>query len=206
MNTPESAGLISFSRTSGSAVLFGSPFNHQHYVTLRIHKAQVQRDHYETRIYKASGLPYIEVQMSASQFSEAITSLNMGMGTPCTVAHVGGKRLERPTIENERILFDVEIDQATQEAVNTIEELIAAITEEKMSKKAQERLLGLARTSLRKLTDSLPFIAEMYAETLNRLEQQAKTEISAYADHAIHQYGLEAVKGGMPRLGGGRES
>lgn len=203
--TPESAGLISFSRTSGGAVLFGSAFNHQHYITLRIHKAQVQRNLYETNILEASRLPYIEVQMSASQFSEAITSLNMGQGVPCTVAYANGKRLERPkrpTIENERELFDSDVDQVTQEAIETIEQLIAAIREEKMSKKAQQRLLGLARTSLKKLNDSLPFIAEMYAETLDRLLLKAKTEISAYADHTIHQYGLQAVKGELPRLEG----
>jgi hypothetical protein len=202
---PESAGVISFNRTSGSAVLFGSPFNHQHYITMRVHRAQVQRDLHETSIFKASGLPYIQVEMSASQFSEAITSLNLGTGIPCTVAYANGKRLERPTIENERELFDSEIDAATQNAVNVIEELIGAILEEKLPKKAQERLLGLARVSLKSLNDSLPFIAEMYAETLNGLEQKAKTEITAYADHVVHRFGLEAMANGLPMLPEGKE-
>ena len=199
IEVPESAGLISFSRTSGQSVMFGSPFVHQHYITLRITKARAFRSSHEVQ-YMGDRMPYIEVAMSHSQFAEAITTINMGQGAPCTVKHINGQRLEDPWLVDDRLDFDSDVRNVAREAVEYIQELIQAIEEEKMSKKAQDRLIGLARRTISKLTDSLPFIAEMYLEHLDKLEQAAKTEISAYADMTVHQYGLGAIAQGMPQL------
>lgn len=201
---PESAALISFSRTSGQSVMFGSPFVHQHYITLRISKAKAFRNLNETQ-YMSESMPYIEVAMSHSQFAEAITAINVGQGVPCTIKHINGQRLEDPWLENERLSIDNEVNVVTKESIEYIQELILAIQEEKIPKKAQDRLLNLARTAIRKLNDSLPFIAEMYLEHLDKLEQRAKTEISAYADMTITQYGLDAIAHQFPQLAQGEE-
>jgi len=197
---PESAGLISFNRVSGRRVLFGSPFDHQGYITMRVHKAEKQRSTGCTWYMADRQASYIEVSMSYSQFAEAITAMNIGDGVPCTVDYFDGEKLEEPWIEDDRAQFEKEIDEDTLIAVESIQELVTAIKEEKMSKKAQERLINLCRKSIKVLTDKLPFIANMYAKHLDKLEQLAKTEISAYGDMVVRQYGLDAIQAGLPQL------
>jgi hypothetical protein len=203
---PESAGMISFSRTSGKTHLFASPLDHQHFITMRVQKASQHRSTGHTFYMADRNVPcYVEVALSASQFAEAITCMNIGDGVPCTVLRANGRKFPAPEIDNARPLFEAELGDATKESVEALEELMTAISEEKMSKTAKARLIGLARKSLMQLADSLPFITKQYAEALDGLEQKAKTEITAYADHVVHQFGLEAVAGGLPRLQGSKD-
>ena len=196
---PESAGMIQISRISGQTVLFGSPFVHQGYVALRIHKAASYRNLSETTHRIGNRNPYIEVYLSYSQFAEAITTMNMGEGVPCTIHSLMGERLEQPWLENDRMEFDNEINSVVIDCIENINDLITAIDEERMSVKAKARLIGIARNSISRLNSSLPFIADMYLEYLDKLEQRAKTEIAAYADMTAYQYGLDAISN-LPQL------
>jgi hypothetical protein len=51
------------------------------------------------------------------------------------------------------------------------------------------------------LTNISKKVSEQYKERLDTVEQQAKTEIAAYFDHAVHKVGIEALRN--PKLLGG---
>ena len=54
-------------------------------------------------------------------------------------------------------------------------------------------VIEFAKSCLKDLRWDAPYYAKEYAEYLDRLESQAKTEISAYADLALHEMGLNAL-------------
>ena len=84
--------VLQLSRVSENAQLFDSEFQHQHFITMRIAPAEVTRRLSNNWIYSNSN-SYIEVEMSEAQFATAISSLNNGSGTPCTL-----KRLLKESI------------------------------------------------------------------------------------------------------------
>lgn len=75
------------------AFLFGSSIKHHDIITLRISPAYMDRDLNYDRYY-AENHPYIEINMSQSQFAQAITSLNMGAGVPVTLRQINGEYIE----------------------------------------------------------------------------------------------------------------
>jgi hypothetical protein len=90
-----SFGLVSISRVSGSRRLFESPFEHQHYITLSISRADRSRtDLHYNHIMPCGEI--VEVAMSEVQFAQMVTSLNMGVGTPCTISHLDGEMVKEP--------------------------------------------------------------------------------------------------------------
>lgn len=198
----EPEAIISFSRCSGQTILFGSQFVHQGFVRLRIAKARAYNTSYDTTKYSSEPGAYIEVDMSFSQFAEAITTMNAGEGVPCTIASMNGQVFERPVLQNEGEKYHSNIDRYIKSSIESIAELIQTIEQETMSKKAKDRLVEQARKVIQTLSDNLPYVAQLFHEHLDKLEQKAKTEIAAYADMTIAQYGLDSRK--LPQLPRGK--
>lgn len=63
-----------------------------------------------------------------------------------------------------------------------------------MSVKDREALRSKLAIAQRALNHSIPFVADQYAEYMNGVEQQAKTEIVSYLDMTAHQYGVTAMQ------------
>ena len=193
MPVPESAGMISFSRASGTTPLFGSDLVHQGFIRVLITKAAHYRSLSRVWYMSEDRKGYIEVWMSFSQFSEAITAMNQGDGVTCTVARLDGKSLEMPTLDNTRDLFDKDLDDISREALGELDELTALIASTNLSLKSKKTLTDTVKRVAMKLADSLPFVVKSYAERMEGLEVKAKNEISAYADHIIFQHGLNQL-------------
>jgi hypothetical protein len=187
--THPAGALIQISRCSGKEHLFGSDFDHQHYITLKITPATTHRSLARTW-YMGKLTPYVEVAMSASQFAEAITTLNVGVGVPCTMRHLHGHK-KFPRIEpiSQRPTFEAEGGQAIAESVAAIDEAMAALDDAKLSVRSKSDIAGKLNKAKARLKDRLPFLVEAYKEHLDDVEQQAKTEIAAYADHVRNELG-----------------
>ena len=79
-----SYAMARFSRISGGyRSLFGSSIQSQQTITLTISKASHDRNY--SNDYFHSKKEIIEIEMSANQFSELITSFTMGSGVPVTI-------------------------------------------------------------------------------------------------------------------------
>jgi hypothetical protein len=198
--TPEAGALLQISRVTGQTQLFASEFNHQHFIRLRITPAKTCRSLSQTW-YMGQGKPYIEVDLSASQFAEAITTLNVGVGTPCTMRHLNGREFEPVAPIDERPIFETEGSQVLADCIAAIDNAQAALDAATLTAKAKQSIQAGITSARRKLSESLPFLEEQYKERLDTVEQQAKTEIAAYFDHAVHQVGIEALRN--PKLLGG---
>lgn len=199
IETPNSGAIIQFSRIVGQKVLYGSPFYHQGFIRLRIDKAQTYISDTEIiQYYSDNNNNYIEVDLSFSQFAELITSMNIGDGVPCTINRLKGEKFDDPWIEDNRLELDKDIEKETNSTIESIKEMIDLIENEKLTKTVKTKLIQQCHKIIKTLNDKLPFIAEMYAEHLDKLEQKSKTEIAAYCDLAVRHVGLNTLK--FPQL------
>jgi len=97
-----SFALMQFVRVQGGDnILFGSSIKHDNRIMLRINRSEHCRNFHKFSYYPKE--KYIEVEMSESQFAEAITSMNMGTGVPVTLRSLNGKKIEQHEFVNTRI-------------------------------------------------------------------------------------------------------
>jgi hypothetical protein len=202
IETPPAAGLIQISRVTGYKALFASEMEHQHCIALRIHGARIIQD--GARIsYMNDGPPIIDIRLSASQFAEAITTLNMGMGTPCTLHSVQGERFPEIVPVADRPRFEVAGVEVMAKSLDAIDEALAAMEDLNIPAKAKAALRAKIQKAHRLMTDEMPSLVEAYQEHMDKVEERATTEIAAMVDHAVHLHGIEAMRLGRKELAGG---
>lgn len=202
-----SYAMIQFTRGMGtrSRRLFGSSLK-SHYATIRMTVTQAfwEHDLHEDRYFDAGKKRLIEVEMSAAQFAELITSMNVGSGVPCTLNYfnakvgVDGFIEEPPDVETEveRVKSNFEADLKGMEA--TMRERRKEIEKlaDKLPAKSKEQLRVALDVMIQQLTSNIPFILEQFNEASERVVTSAKHDIEAFAMHALRAAGLEALASG----------
>jgi len=209
----DSYGILHISRgTSTSTVrLFGSPLA-THYASIRltISKGKWIHGHHQDRYY-GMNKEFVEIEMSAAQFADAITSLNMGSGTPCTIRNVAGKRVEDPPdhlTESEHIRenFEDSLGKYKEKAHKyrkKIEDLTA-----KLSTKARDEIRIALDVMEQQLGSNVPFVLKQFQEATTRITTAAKAEVDAFVTGVVRAAGLASIaEGRLPSLlpGGSRE-
>lgn len=204
--THPSYGMARFSRRQGSpGRLFGSPVqDHQAYVTLTVARGEcvTTQDTGWTRYYGGLRGDLIEVDMSAAQFAELLTSMNVGSGVPCTVRYLAGKQVEVPPdvrleIERVREGFTERIrainDQARQdakEASDLLDKKTLTVAERKLLKEKLER-------TFREVDANTPYMLKLFEEASEKVVTHAKAEIDAFVAHNIITAGIRALAEGL---------
>jgi hypothetical protein len=202
-----SYGVLHISRTSGgtSAIrLFGSPLA-THYGTIRLTISKGKWIHglHHDRYY-GMNKDYIEVEMSASQFADAITSLNMGSGTPCTIRYVGGTRVPNPPdhateAEHIRDNFEDSLGKYATKA-HTYRKKIEELTS-KLSQKAKDEIRIALDVIEQQLTSNVPFVVKQFQEATSRISTAAKAEVDAFVTGVVRAAGLQSIaEGRLPSL------
>ena len=202
----ESYGILHISRVSstGPVRLFGSPLA-THYGSIRLSISKGKWIHgLNHDRYFGMTKDHIEIEMSAAQFADAITSLNIGSGTPCTVRYIGGRRIDDPPefpTESEHIRdnFEDSLDKYIKKAAGQrkkIEELT-----DKLSTKAKEQIRIALDVIENQLAANVPFVVKMFQEAATRITTAGKAEVEAFVTHAVRAAGLQAIaEGRLPSL------
>lgn len=201
-----SYGILHISRTSGgtSAIrLFGSPLA-THYGTIRLTISKGKWTHGLNYDRYFGNKEFIEVEMSAAQFADAITSLNTGGGTPCTIRYAAGERIEQPPnhateAEHIRDNFDNVLDKYRTKAHTyrkRIEELAS-----KLSAKAKDEIRIALDVMEDQLGSNIPFIVKQFQEATTRVTTAAKAEVDAFVTGVVRAAGLQSIaEGRLPSL------
>ena len=123
-----SFGVINVSRgvCSERMNLFGSSIQQRTYIELTIHKAVLAR-HTNRDWIRSEGVPIVSIYLSPSQFADAITSLNQGEGTPCTITFVDGHSVKEPQLESKRVQFDADFEDTMKEVTDSTSEFYSKI-------------------------------------------------------------------------------
>lgn len=190
-------GQIGIFRTSGKTHLYGSDFDHQYVITLRIHTSELHR-HLSTD-WHHGGKELVEVQMSEAQFATMLTSMNMGTGSPCTIRRIGDQfmpQLPDPRSRSEQ--FGEEFRESVQESVQTLDDLIADIDTLGISKKKADELKLRLRVARERVTGSATFVADRFEEHMEETVELAKVEVHGYAQHVLQRAGVAAIAAADP--------
>jgi len=190
-----SFGLVSISRVQGSGrLLFESPFDHQHYVTLSIKRAYRHRTDLHSN-YIGDGEELIEIAMSETQFATMVTSLNMGVGTPCTIAHFGGKMIPEPKPDQTKQVFAHEAREHFTDLAKMAAELEKLTETPAKDVKApqRERMNFLALKIHQAVTSSMDFFHEQFQESMDKVVAAAQGEVQAHVLSVIQKAGLKAL-------------
>jgi hypothetical protein len=203
----ESYGILHISRTSGGSGtvrLFGSPLA-THYGTIRLTISKGKWIHglHHDRFYGMSK-EFIEVEMSAAQFADAITSLNIGSGTPCTIRYVGGERVPDPPdhateAEHIRDNFEKSVDKYTAKA-HEYRKVIEKLTS-KLPTKAKDQIRVALDVIEDQLASNVPFVVKQFQEATTRITTAAKAEVDAFVTGVVRAAGLQSIaEGRLPSL------
>lgn len=190
---------FSISRVSGSANLYGSDFGHLGYIRLRIHPSKFHQRGSETRA-SAALLPILEVDMSEAQWSTALTSMNVGEGTQCTLRRLGAERmpdLPEPPVRSQA--FRDEVMSRMNSAMSILGEIKTDLQASGLSKTRTLDLLRKADAVERQITDNLAFVATMFDEHIEEATQKAAVEVNGFMHGAIRAAGLEAMAAGTSK-------
>lgn len=198
--------LVSFSRRQGDpGKLFGSSLNHhQHYITLqvsegeRIHDTRLGYDRYHGPM---SGT-ILEIDLSAAQFAELITTMNVGCGVPGTMRRFQNKPVpkapeEISEVEADRVKSSLkkEIGRMVQGAKDTVKN-ISDMLENKatIGKADRQSLIRNVNHLVSQFETYVPYLHERFEEVVEKTVTSAKTEIDSFLTTAAISAGFKALK------------
>lgn len=190
-------GQVQVSRVSGHTSLFGSPFKHQHYMTLSIGRSSRQRSH--GRDWNFGGIhgELIEIALSEAQWAHMVSSVGMGGGVPCTLQYVGGQRQDDCPEQAEIERFHDDIEKDAQHAMKfmavAMEKMKALIDDKAPSKEKRKEVLEALSTAQRKMSDSAPFMVKQLTEHMDKVVLAAKTEVESYVHATIVESGIQKL-------------
>lgn len=193
-------GQISASRVTGSRVLYGSDFVHQHFISITIRKSTLCRN--LSRDWHFAGDEVIEVHLSEAQWATLVSSLNVGMGVPCTINHVD--RVSQPDfpLRKQEDVVKQELHRTLDSVVADLEAAVVDIEGElgsSISGKKREAILKHLKAAQRKVGDHLPWAAKSFSEAMETTVERAKVEVNAYMQQLLLRTGLDAL-GATPPL------
>lgn len=196
-----SYGTLRFSRAqSGCAIpLFGSSIKHRDTIIMRISEAELIRE-FHRDLTLPNGKTIIEVEMSPSQFAEAITSLNFGSGVPVTIR----SRIDKPgAIEqcpytSKQEEFEKEFSSCQEEGKKCFKEFhnrMKQLFDDKKSigKTDREELIAELEVLYGKIFSNQEFVYKQFNEQMDKTITEAKCEIEAFVQNKMNTMALEAI-------------
>lgn len=191
-----SYGTISFNRTQGGeSVLFGSSIKHRNAIRLTISHAERHQASGHDHIFSRETI--VEAYMSPTQFADALTGSSSGGEAPITLQFTEKDgRIKQPAFINKRLQFEKEFFSRAKDIYDHMQETI----EKAKDKKAPRWLVHDMEVSQGWLKSNIPYLAEQFAEQMDKTVTEAKAEVEAYVTDTIQRTGLEALEDMRPQL------
>lgn len=195
----ESFGMLQIARINGGrGHLFGSSIEHGSTIRLSIHNASVDRM-LNKDWYHPKSLAIIEIEMSNTQFAEAITNFNCGSGTPVTIKHINGIRTEECPHTNKRQQFQDEfekdmrqLEQRLRKMTETTEEMLK--NKPNITKADRTAILNELAMLRQEIRSNIPFVASSFNEQMSKTISEAKGEVEGFMQNKIVSLGLQELK------------
>ena len=186
---------IGASRVSGTIRLYGSDFQHQNYICIRIYDSEMHRG--LSNDWPFARREYIEVALSEAQWATMVSSLNVGHGVQCTLQHRDGQQVPRiaPPTEDPHEKFEDEARETLTRALSELDALMLEVDELKISQKQKDALKKRASMSRQQLVSNVPYVLKQFGEHMEHAVEKAKVEVNAYVTGAVMRAGLEALGG-----------
>lgn len=191
-------GTIMFNRAQGSRThLFGSSIEHSNVITMELRHADITRGLHRDWIQGSK--PIAEIEMSYSQFAEAITSFGCGTGIPCTIRYTEKDgNMPKCDFVSKREQFTDEFKERREEAVSESKELIKEVAELFSQKKAltkadKESVMKKLNKLSMDIGCNMDFIADSFNEQMDKTVMEAKGEIESFCQNKINAIASAAL-------------
>lgn len=193
-----SFGMLRFSRIHGqSGYLFGTEIQADNYIQLELSPGVLRRD-LSNDWFSDTNETLFRVKMSPNQFSELITTLNIGSGVPVTIEKICDEKVEQcKDVESKKTYthkqfkqrmanFMVEINNRWQAAEKIIDK-------KNLSKDDQKELKWFYERMNQELKSNIPFFAKCFQEVMDKIVVDAKAEIDSTLLHSVIEAGITAL-------------
>lgn len=201
MEKHASWGMIGFYRTQGGErQLFGSDISNHNSIRLAIKHAKKHRE--LGRDWTMGDDMICEVELSALQFAELLTNMNVGDGVPCTIRYTNNDGYIKYQKEKSKIDViyserDDIVDKASSNLREVERELSELICNKKIAKTVGTELLQKLSSALSDLEgNNFEFYKKQATEEIDKMVVEAKSQISEYVSHKIYSIGLETLING----------
>lgn len=209
----ESYGALEIIRGHNSpSSLFCSSILHENTIRMRISKASLSREHNKDYMFAGHARKYchVEIEMSYTQFAEAITSLNQGGGTPVTVRFANGKTMEPCPYERKDEQFRAEFEADLEElatlskgAYERVEELFSG--KKPLTKAEKEEVLSILGRMSMEINSNIPFVRDSFVKQMDKVVTEAKGNIEGFIQNRMESLANAAIvdvlsKGGTDGL------
>lgn len=195
-------GVIGVSHVSGQKDLFMVDYPQEHYVVLRIKKAETRRNLSNTNVFGKAEI--IEVAMSEVQWARMIAAPNRNDGVPCTLSRYTDpltKEYKTPKLEGQHAAsvetFSAEVRAAgskvagrVQEAQSILTSILAGGAPRKADLQKLKEALYFANQGLE---SSLGFVVGQAEEAIHKSAESAKAEVEAHVDFVMTKLGERAL-------------
>lgn len=184
-------GTVAFNRRygGGSQTLFGSSIYHDNTIALTIRHADVTRNLNNDWYHGTRDI--VEVEMSYSQFVEAITNMNSGTGIPCTIRHTEKDgRIPPCHFVDKYTEFQTEMKESLDKTNADAEQLYKEVkelfeTKASISKKDRAEILAKLDRIVNGSKSSTIFTLDQFKEQMDKTVQEAKGEIEAFMQNKL---------------------
>jgi hypothetical protein len=164
--------------------MFGSQIRTGNPISMTIKNAVVEHDG-DRQWFFAKDL-ILEIEMTSAQFADAITSLNIGDGVPCTIRYIRGEGKKQPPLYESKIETHhkgiKERIGKTMDKAKNYQVKAEKILNKKgaLTIKERKELTGYMISMMQEVCENLPFIAGQLAKVMDETKSQAKAEIEAF--------------------------
>lgn len=200
-HTHPSYGMVQFNRRSNGrpGYLFGSAVtDHYHTVSLSISTGCAIEDDLGERRYRAERR-IVEVELSAAQFAEAITTMNVGDGVPCTIRRLEGQLVDEPPkpktdVERSHAAFEAKMAELGRRVDKMVADIDRVTEARGLSKAARKDILDATYKVAQEVRDNIPFYLRLFTEAAERIVTAKKAEADAWLTSAIHRAGVASLR------------
>ena len=200
----ESFAMLSFNRVNSSVgqTLHGSNLKHNTIIQMHLHHSSVRRG-LNHNWYHANK-QIASVSMSQNQFSELITSMNMGDGIPVTLEFTERDgRIESPEFSNVNELHSDEFKETSKrvakDAIDMLASMKTFLSGTGTVKKAdRNKMLHDMEMVVQDIVSNMPYMEKCFRETMDKTVTDAKGTIEAFAQHRFNEAGIKALNGELP--------
>ena len=201
--THPSYGTVQFSRvTCGGNTkmhLFGSPItNHFNVIDLIINRAEIKHDLHQDTIFGHDEL--IRVRLSAAQFAELLTTMNVGSGVPCTILRIKGQeRIPDPPgdeIELDRVKqnFEDDLKELLEDVTKQATELHTLLEKKSLTKEDKRNIQWIVEHVKQAVGSNFKFAVDQFGEATDKVVSHAKAEIDHFVTAMVQKTGLEQLQ------------
>lgn len=178
--------------------MFGSEVTHRSGVRLQIETGAQERSSNHDWFYSRDSI--VEVQMTAMQFVELITTGMNGSGVPCTIKRRDGKLVEQKSFAKDVVgIYKDERTENELAVLNRVGESISLVESLEKQKAVSKADLKEVKASLiaaqQMVKNNMPYLTKCFDEHIEKTVQEAKCNIEGFIENKIRTAGLEAIRG-----------